>query len=117
MVCSMQCCAGFVFHARYLRFVPSSSYTLRLAPSSSRTLRLHSVSVSLCTRYFGHASAQGWGTFEPSTNPKEKHATRRSLSGNVWNEEWEAVKMVTAARGERKKARKAQWAAQGSAAP
>ena len=42
------------------------------------------------------------GTFQPSG--KERHATRRSISGVWWNEEWEAIKVCFAERGPEKKA-------------
>ena len=45
---------------------------------------------------------QGWGNFELST--WEKRPTRRNITGVVWNDEWHAIKMMLATKGEEKKA-------------
>ena len=50
-----------------------------------------------------YALAQGWGTFKQSKT--ERWPTRRNITGVVWNDEWHAIRMLRAVRGESKKAR------------
>ena len=50
-----------------------------------------------------YALAQGWGVFDQSVS--EKHPTRRNITGLVWSDEWTAIRMLQAVKGDTKKAR------------
>ena len=57
--------------------------------------------ICLCACVCMCVLTQGWGEFELST--KERRPTRRNITGVVWNDEWHAIKMMLATRGEQKK--------------